>query len=94
MSLRFDLSAPRLIIHGISTERWSQRYGIEAFTHPCSECARPCTTTIPFAHGPIRGLQAPRCECGNEKTPYVVVAAEGDILDLVMRRACWEERNR
>lgn len=73
---------PRLVVHGATAEAWARRYGIEAFSHPCSECGRMATTTIPFAQGTVRGLQSPPCECGNERTPYVVVRdpAHGDLL--------------
>lgn len=76
--------ATRLYVHGVTAEEWSARYGIDVFTHPCSECGRPCTTTIPFAQGTLRGLQAPPCECGNERTPFGLVRdpAHGDLLDL------------
>lgn len=64
---------PRFYVHGISAEAWSKRYGVEAFSYPCSECGRMCTTTLPFAQGQLRGLQAPPCPCGNEKTPFGLV---------------------
>lgn len=64
---------PRFIVHGITAEAWAERYRIEPLTYPCDRCNRPCTTTIPFAQGTLRGLQSPRCECGNEKTPFVIV---------------------
>lgn len=43
-----------------------------------------CTTTIPFVQGTLRGLQAPPCECGNERTPFGLVRdpAYGDLFDL------------
>lgn len=61
------------IVHGVSAEAWSRRWGVEIFTHPCSECDYPCRTTIPFVQGQLRGLQAPPCPCGNDKTPFGVV---------------------
>lgn len=30
-------------------------------------------TSIPFAQGHLRGLQAPRCACGNERTPFAII---------------------
>ncbi len=64
---------PRLIVHGITVEEWTARYGVEPFSHPCSECEILLTTTIPFIQGTLRGLCSPPCECGNEKTPYGIV---------------------
>lgn len=63
----------RLYIYGITAEEWIRRYGMEPFSYPCYHCARILTTSIPFAQGTLRGLQAPVCECGDEKTPYVIV---------------------
>lgn len=73
---------PRFYVYGVTAEAWSRRYGVDAFSHPCSECGRMTTTTIPFAQGDLRGLQAPRCECGNERTPYGLVRVGGDLLAL------------
>lgn len=64
---------PRFIVHGVAAEAWAARWGIAIFTAPCSECGRPCTTTIPFVQGALRGLQAPPCACGNERTPFGLV---------------------
>lgn len=74
---------PRLVVHGTTAKAWAERYGIQPFSHPCSECGRVLTTSIPFAQGTLRGLQAPRCECGNERTPYCIVRdpAHGDLFD-------------
>jgi hypothetical protein len=71
-----------LTVHGISVERWTARYGIKPFSHPCSECGRVLTTTIPFVQGVLRGLRAPECECGNEATPFGFVRdpAYGDLI--------------
>lgn len=71
-----------LLVHGQDPDEWAQRYGIEPFTHPCSRCDAPLTTTIPFACGSLRGLLAPVCSCGNELTPYCVVRdpKHGDLL--------------
>lgn len=75
----------RFLIYGVTAEAWSARYGVEAFSHPCFECGRILTTSIPFAQGQLRGLQAPPCECGNEKTPYGLVRdpAYGDLFTNV-----------
>lgn len=58
------------------------RYGLTPFTAPCQECGERLTTTIPIAYGTLRGLRAPRCVCGNERTPYAVVRdpRHGDLL--------------
>lgn len=63
----------RFLIYGVTAEAWTKRYGIEAFTHPCYRCGAPCTTSIPFAQGTLRGLQAPPCVCGHEWPPYALV---------------------
>ena len=75
--------APRLYAHGITAEQWTKRYGVLPFSHPCSECNRMLTTTLPFTQGTLRGLAAPECECGNALTPYAMVRdpAVGDLLD-------------
>jgi hypothetical protein len=68
------VSAIRLLsILGADPLRWAQRFGIEAFAAPCSECGRSLETTVPCANSTLRGLRAPRCVCGNERTPYCVV---------------------
>ena len=71
-----------LVVHGVTAEQWARRYDIEPFSHPCSKCGRTCETTIPFAHGTLRGLMSPPCECGNELTPYGFVRdpAYGDLF--------------
>ena len=71
----------RFIIYGVTAEEWTARYGIEPFSHPCSECGQMLTTTLPFVHGHIRGLQAKRCECGNERTPFSVILDADDVCD-------------
>jgi hypothetical protein len=78
-----DLSVPRLMVYGITPEAWTKRFGVLAFSAPCSECGRNCTTSIPFAQGELRGLQSPPCECGNTRTPYALVRDPkyGDLLD-------------
>ncbi len=74
---------PRFYVFGVTAEAWSRRYGIEVFSHPCSECGRMCTTTRAFAQGELRGLQSPPCECGNERTPFGLVRDPkyGDLLN-------------
>jgi hypothetical protein len=69
-----------LWVHGVSAEAWAARWDLEPYTRPCSECGQPLTTTRPFAVGALRGLACPPCPCGNEATPYCLVAAEGDLL--------------
>jgi hypothetical protein len=29
-----------LTVHGVTAEEWTTRYGVEMFSHPCSECGR------------------------------------------------------
>lgn len=72
-----------LYVYGVSSEQWAKRFGLEPFTYPCSECGIELTTTIPFAYDQLRGLAAPTCACGNEKTPYCLVRDPkfGDLLD-------------
>jgi len=77
--------APRerfLIAHGVTAESWAARYDIEPFAHPCHDCGKPLTTSIPFAVGELRGLLAPACACGNTNTPYCLVRDPrfGDLL--------------
>lgn len=64
-----------LFLHGGSAERWARRHDIEPFSWPCHDCGAQLTTTIPFAipNSKMRGLVAPKCECGNEGTPYCIV---------------------
>jgi hypothetical protein len=71
-----------LVIHGQDPEAWAERYGIEPFSYPCSDCGKDLTTTVPFALGELRGLFAPACSCGNEQTPYCVVRdpKHGDLF--------------
>jgi hypothetical protein len=84
----------RLLVHGVSAETWTKRYGIEPLTYPCHGCGRPLTTTIPFRQGQLVGLTAPKCECGEHKDPshpdgsrslppYVLMRDPkcGDLLD-------------
>lgn len=63
----------RLYVLGVTVQEWTRRYGVEPFTYPCSECGRPCTTSLPFVQGTLRGLQSPPCECGNDRTPFCLV---------------------
>lgn len=74
---------PRLYVYGVTAEAWTKRYGVAAFSHPCFDCGRMCTTTIPFVQGTLRGLASPKCECGNERTPFAMVRdpAHGDLFD-------------
>jgi hypothetical protein len=74
---------PRLFVHGVSAEAWAERHGIQVFSYPCMACGLILTISTPFAQGTMRGLQAPRCECGNESTPYGMVRASkhGDLFD-------------
>ena len=77
----------RLCIHGVTAEEWTDRHGVEPFAHPCFECGRMLMTTIPFVQGHVRGLQAPRCECGNQCTPYAIVLdaeATGPVRESVV----------
>lgn len=72
-----------LIGHGSSANAWAKRYQIEPFSHPCGDCGTTLTTSLPFAHRHLRGLIAPVCDCGNDRTPYAVVSSEGrTIADL------------
>lgn len=64
---------PRFTVYDVTVEQWTARFGVEPVSHPCSECGRMCTTTIPFVQGTLRGLAAPPCVCGNRKTPYAMV---------------------
>lgn len=52
-----------LFVYGISAEAWARRYGIQPFSTPC-QCGEILTTTLPFARGTLRGLQAPECKNG------------------------------
>jgi hypothetical protein len=72
----------RLFVYGVSAEAWADYHRIQIFSHPCSECGRMLTVSRPFAQGTLRGLAAPPCECGNERTPYGMVRAEkyGDLF--------------
>jgi len=73
---------PRFFVYGVTAEAWTKRYGVQAFSHPCSDCGRTCTTTIPFVQGTLRGLASPPCVCGNVSTPYGMVRDPryGDLL--------------
>lgn len=59
-------------VHGSNPVRWAKRNGLEPFTHPCSECGKELTTTVPIAFASWRGLSCPPCECGNENVPYCI----------------------
>ncbi len=62
-----------LVVHGADADRWARRHGVEPFTTPCEPCGSVKTTTIPIARGKLRGLMAPRCECGDPSDTYCVV---------------------
>lgn len=72
----------RLFVYGATPEEWERRFGVLAYNHPCSACGRMCRTTLPFAQGTLRGLASPPCECGNARTPFVVVrdSRYGDLF--------------
>lgn len=65
---------------GVDANAWAVRHGIEPFSHGCSDCGAPLRTSLPFAYRSLRGLVAPRCACGNERTPYCVVRVDGDLF--------------
>lgn len=71
-----------LFVLGGDPVRWAARYDIEPFSFPCKECGVKLTTSIPFVCGPLRGLMAPTCRCGNQRTPYAVVRepGSGDLI--------------
>jgi hypothetical protein len=77
---------PRLLLHGVSAEDWTARWGVEPFTHPCSKCGEPLTTTRPFVQGSLRGLESPPCvngcHDGHNRPPYAIVRdpAYGDLF--------------
>lgn len=69
---------------GTDPVRWAARYGIRSYTGPCHACGAMLTTSLPFAHGSLRGLVAPPCACGNTSTPYCVVRVDGgDVLAVL-----------
>lgn len=71
-----------LVAHGVDPKRWARTHDIVPFTAPCADCGTALTTSLPFASGQLRGLIAPRCDCGNEHPPYCVVRAYqfGDLF--------------
>lgn len=71
-----------LRVLGADPVQWAQRYELEQYTRPCSQCGARLTTSIPFVSGQMRGLLAPDCVCGNVNTPYCVVrdAKHGDLF--------------
>src|SRR5690606_35019746 len=71
-----------MLLLGVDPVRWSTRYDIEPFSHPCDTCGTLLTTSIPFAFESLRGLVAPTCRCGNDRTPYCLVrkASSGDLF--------------
>lgn len=64
---------PRLLIYGITAAAWTKRHGVEPFTTPCYKCGAPQTTSVPFVQGTLRGLTAPKCDCGHPRPPYAMV---------------------
>lgn len=66
----------KLVVYGITAEQWQKRYGVEPFSHPCSECGTMLTTSLPFVEDTIHGLEAPTCECGNVYTPFCFVPGD------------------
>lgn len=75
---------PARFLHvlGADPAAWARRYDIEPLTAPCDACGALLTTTIPIAQGTLRGLRAPTCACGHERTPWCVVRdpKAGDLL--------------
>jgi hypothetical protein len=71
-----------LRVLGADPAQWAARYDIEPFSVRCDRCGAEQSTTVPFVYRSLRGLVAPKCQCGNESTPYCVVAAPGagDLL--------------
>lgn len=61
-----------LSVHGVDPRKWAERHGITPFAAKCTVCGRELVTTVPIAFKSWRGLAAPKCECGNEDTPYCV----------------------
>lgn len=72
-------------IHGVSTCTWAKRYNIDPFSVDCPGCGARKETTIPIADGPLRGLLAPPCPCGDTSRTYALVAGpgHGDLLWLL-----------
>lgn len=68
---------------GYDPDKWAERYGLTPFSRACLDCGVPLVTTIPIAHGTLRGLAAPPCECGATDTPpycFVREASHGDLF--------------
>ena len=81
------LGRPLLTLHGVDPVRWSKRWGIEPFSHPCSGCGTARTTTVPVAQAKFRGLAAPACPCGEPAgIPCCVVATDGDLFGAMAGR--------
>lgn len=75
---------PRLIIHGVSAEEWTRRYGVEPFSHPCYTCKALRTADIPFRQGTLVGFTAPeKCACGDGGAPFAMMRDPkyGDLFD-------------
>jgi hypothetical protein len=62
-----------LLVYGIDIQTWAARHDLEPFSYPCGTCGASLYTSLPFAFASMRGLVAPRCECGNDRTPYCAV---------------------
>lgn len=63
-----------LYIYYADPVKWAKKYDIEPFSHPCKNCGRLFTTTIPFFQGQFHGLIARECECGSDdRPPYCMV---------------------
>lgn len=81
---------------GTTAEEWTEKYGVEPFTAECYKCGQPQTTTIPFAFEQLRGLMAPKCECGHPYSPYCVVGDPrfGDIFAWLQKKSEEDSKRR
>ncbi|MGW8286395.1 MAG: hypothetical protein ACWGPR_11825 [Candidatus Deferrimicrobiaceae bacterium] len=64
---------------GAEADAWAARYDLEPTPMPCPGCGVERVPDRPFAAGPWRGLCCYPCKCGNERTPYCAVRADGDF---------------
>jgi len=64
-----------ILAYGVDHLKWSKRYGIEIASAPCYRCGTELFTTVPFVvrGTKLRGLIAPRCQCGHVNPPYSLV---------------------
>lgn len=65
-----------LVVHGVTAEEWSKRWGIDIDDLepiPCIVCGTIQEVNIPFVVGQLRGLKAPQCDCGHPTPPYCIV---------------------